>query len=85
MRIIALYSHLYLLYVALTRTQCAYYRHLQQVGCCGGAVPVKANGDLSNYTPDFIVWTTDGTVWVVETKGREEIDEPQKMARLRQW
>ena len=34
---------------------------------------VKADGDLSNYTPDFIVRTTDGTVWIVETKGREEI------------
>ncbi|MHB8471540.1 MAG: DEAD/DEAH box helicase [Gammaproteobacteria bacterium] len=46
---------------------------------------VKANGDLSNYTPDFLVKTTDGTVWIVETKGREEIDLPQKMNRLRQW
>lgn len=46
---------------------------------------VKADGDLSNYTPDFILRTTDGTVWIVETKGREEIDVPQKMARLRQW
>lgn len=46
---------------------------------------VKANGDLSNYTPDFIARTTDGTVWVIETKGREEIDVPQKMHRLRQW
>jgi type III restriction enzyme len=24
-------------------------------------------------------------VWVVETKGREELDVPQKMVRLRQW
>jgi len=46
---------------------------------------VKADGDLSNYTPDFIVRALDGTVWVIETKGREEIDVPQKMARLRQW
>ncbi len=46
---------------------------------------VKADGDLSNYTPDFIVRTTDGTVWIIETKGRAEIDVPQKMARLRQW
>ena len=27
----------------------------------------------------------DGTVWIVETKGREELDLPQKMARLHQW
>jgi type III restriction enzyme len=46
---------------------------------------VKANGDLSNYTPDFIVRTTDGVIWLVETKGREELDLPQKMARLKQW
>ncbi|MDQ3564917.1 MAG: DEAD/DEAH box helicase family protein [Pseudomonadota bacterium] len=46
---------------------------------------VKASGDLSNYVPDFLVKTTDGTVWIVETKGREEIDLPQKMARLKQW
>ena len=46
---------------------------------------VKADGDLSTYTPDFIVKTTDGTVWTVETKGRAELDLPQKMARLSQW
>ena len=46
---------------------------------------VKADGDLSNYTPDFIVRTTDGTVWIIETKGRVEIDVPQKMKRLGQW
>jgi type III restriction enzyme len=46
---------------------------------------VKSDGDLSTYTPDFILRTTDGTVWVAETKGREELDLPQKMARLRQW
>jgi type III restriction enzyme len=27
------------------------------------------------------VRTTDGAVWIVETKGREELDLPQKMAR----
>lgn len=46
---------------------------------------VKADGDLSTYTPDFIVRSTDGTVWIVETKGREELDLPQKMARLKLW
>jgi type III restriction enzyme len=46
---------------------------------------VRADGDLSTYTPDFLVRTTDERVWIVETKGREELDLPQKMARLRQW
>ncbi|MFA4987249.1 MAG: DEAD/DEAH box helicase family protein [Candidatus Brocadiia bacterium] len=46
---------------------------------------VKANGDLSNYTPDFIVRTADKVIWLVETKGRQELDLPQKMARLKQY
>jgi type III restriction enzyme len=46
---------------------------------------VKANGELSTYTPDFIVRDTSGTVWIIETKGREELDLPRKMARLKQW
>ncbi len=46
---------------------------------------VRADGDLSNYIPDFLVRTADGTVWIVETKGRAELDLPQRMARLRQW
>lgn len=27
----------------------------------------------------------DGLIWIVETKGRAELDLPQKMARLKQW
>lgn len=46
---------------------------------------VRADGELSTYMPDFIVRTSDGKVWVIETKGREELDVPQKMARLAQW
>jgi len=46
---------------------------------------VRSNGDLSNYIPDFMVRTKDGTTWIVETKGRAELDLPQKMARLKQW
>lgn len=46
---------------------------------------VRADGDLSNYVPDFIAKTADGTVYLVETKGREERDLPSKMARLKQW
>lgn len=46
---------------------------------------VRAHGDLSHYVPDFLVKTPDERVWIIETKGREELDLPQKMARLRQW
>lgn len=46
---------------------------------------VRADGDLSNYIPDFLVKTPDDTVWIIETKGRAELDLPQKMARLKLW
>lgn len=46
---------------------------------------VKADGDVSNYYPDFIVRLTDGRVVIVETKGQEDLDAPPKMERLRQW
>ncbi|MGD9966470.1 MAG: DEAD/DEAH box helicase family protein [Hyphomonadaceae bacterium] len=46
---------------------------------------VKSNGELSTYTPDFIVRDSGGAVWIVETKGRAELDLPQKMARLKLW
>jgi len=46
---------------------------------------VKSDGDLSNYTPDFTVRTNDKKIWIVETKGRVELDLPKKMARLEQW
>lgn len=46
---------------------------------------VKNDGDLSHYVTDFIVRDSTGTIWLIETKGREELDLPQKMARLKQW
>ena len=46
---------------------------------------VNADGDISNYYPDFIVKLIDGSVIVVETKGREDLDVPLKMKRLSQW
>ncbi len=46
---------------------------------------MKADGDLSNYVPDFFVKIIDGTIYTVETKGRAELDLPRKMARLSQW
>ncbi len=37
--------------------------------------------------PDVVAFVkvTDGTIYVVETKGRAEFDLPRKMARLSQW
>ena len=46
---------------------------------------VNADGDISNYYPDFFVKLTDGPIIVVETKGREDLDVPLKMQRLSRW
>jgi len=46
---------------------------------------VNADGDISDYYPDFIVRETGGDVVIVETKGREDLDVPLKMGRLSQW
>ena len=45
----------------------------------------KANGDLSNYYPDFIVKLSNGSVVIVETKGLVDVDVPHKIQRLAQW
>ena len=46
---------------------------------------VDAHGDAANYLPDFLVKKSPGEIYIVETKGREELHLPQKMERLRQW
>jgi len=46
---------------------------------------VNANGDISNYLPDFIVKKSDKEIFIVETKGQEDLDVPLKMNRLKQW
>ncbi|HVA00111.1 MAG TPA: DEAD/DEAH box helicase family protein [Terriglobia bacterium] len=46
---------------------------------------VNADGDISNYYPDFLVKLSPKQVFIVETKGQEDLDVPLKMHRLRQW
>ena len=46
---------------------------------------VNADGDISNYYPDFFVKTSDRDVYIVETKGVEDMDVPLKTERLKQW
>ena len=46
---------------------------------------VKADGNISNYYPDFVVKLSDGAICIVETKGQADLDVPLKMKRLRQW
>jgi type III restriction enzyme len=46
---------------------------------------VNADGDISNYYPDFLVKLSEKRIVVVETKGEEDLDVPLKMQRLRLW
>lgn len=45
----------------------------------------KADGSISDYIPDFVVKRSDKEVWIVETKGREDLDDPPKWERLKTW
>jgi type III restriction enzyme len=40
---------------------------------------------ISNYYPDFIVKETVSDFWIIETKGREDLEDPRKWERLCQW
>jgi type III restriction enzyme len=42
-------------------------------------------GRLAFYTPDFLVRTTAGNYYLVETKGREDIDVPRKARAAVEW
>lgn len=46
---------------------------------------VNADGGISNYYPDFIVRNTDGDIFIIETKGAEDLDDQLKIQRLKQW
>lgn len=46
---------------------------------------VNADGDISNYYPDFFVKMSARKIYIVETKGQEDLDASLKMQRLRQW
>jgi len=45
----------------------------------------NADGDISNFYPDFVVKVSEKEVYIVETKGREDLDDPLKIERLRKW
>ncbi len=45
----------------------------------------NAAGAISSYYPDFFVKADNKTVYIVETKGREDLDDIEKIKRLEQW
>jgi len=45
----------------------------------------NADGDISDYYPDFVVKKSEKEIYIIETKGLEDLDVPLKMGRLKQW
>ncbi len=45
----------------------------------------NADGAISDFYPDFFVKVSEKAVYIVETKGREDLDDPLKIARLKLW
>jgi len=45
----------------------------------------NATGEISNFFPDFIIKKSEKEIYIVETKGREDLDDPLKIKRLAQW
>lgn len=43
------------------------------------------DGNIREYFPDFFVKTSDTSIFIVETKGREDLDDLRKVRRLGQW
>ncbi|KQC04067.1 MAG: type III restriction endonuclease subunit R [Candidatus Cloacimonas sp. SDB] len=42
-------------------------------------------GNISNYYPDFVVKKDDKTIYIIETKGREDLEDIRKIKRLTVW
>lgn len=44
-----------------------------------------ASGNISDYYPDFVIKVSEKEIYILETKGREDLDDFEKMKRLHQW
>lgn len=44
-----------------------------------------ADGNIRDYYPDFFVKVSSKQIYIVETKGREDLDDVEKIKRLYQW
>ena len=45
----------------------------------------KEDKSISDYFPDFLVKRSETEMWIVETKGREDLDDVRKFKRLQTW
>ena len=55
----------------------------EQFGFCIQYTDSLAN--IRNYFPDFIARLTDGSHWIIETKGREDIEVAMKDNAAQNW
>lgn len=46
---------------------------------------VKENGALARYYPDFIIKKNQNEIWIIELKGREDLNDLVKKKRLTEW
>jgi type III restriction enzyme len=44
-----------------------------------------ADGSIASYFPDFVVKKSEAEIWIIETKGREDLNDPPKWERLKTW
>ena len=45
----------------------------------------NTEGGISHYVPDFLVRASGTEIWIVEVKGREDLNDLLKWERLKQW
>ena len=45
----------------------------------------STSGEIKDYYPDFLVKISEKEIYIVETKGREDLDDIKKVDRLYQW
>jgi len=45
----------------------------------------KENGNIASFFPDFFIKISPTTFFILETKGREDLDDIRKILRLSQW
>ena len=43
------------------------------------------DGNLHDYYPDFFVKESENSIYIIETKGREDLNDIRKIARLKTW
>ncbi len=45
----------------------------------------KENGNIASFFPDFFIKTSSNSFFILETKGREDLDDVRKIQRLATW